>query len=82
VVEQTLGQRLRRAWMAIVARFGHAQTLVMLSFVYVCVIGPGAAATRLIGRDLLDKRRRVREPSSWHPADSGGISLERAKLQA
>jgi hypothetical protein len=82
VADETLGQRLRRAWMAIVVRFGHAQTLVMLGFVYALLIGPASLAVRLAGRDLLDKRRRKQESSSWQASESGGASLERAKLQA
>lgn len=82
VAEESLRLRLGHGWMAIVARFGHAQTLVMLGFLYAFLIGPAALIVALLGRDLLEKRSPQGAPSAWRDADSSAPSLERAKLQA
>ena len=49
-------RRLLNGWMAIVARFGFVQTLVILSIFYALLIGPVALVGVLARRDLLDKR--------------------------
>lgn len=82
VAGESLRERLVRGWMAIVGRFGHVQTLVMLGFLYTFLIGPVALIAAALGRDLLGKRLRRGTPSAWLDADSSAPSLERAKLQA
>jgi hypothetical protein len=73
--------RLYQGWMAIVGRFGMIQTLVMLGFFYVFLVGPVASLARLGGRDYLDKAQLDRGQSAWRDADSSPPDLERAKLQ-
>ena len=75
------GTRLKLGWMAIVGRFGHIQTMVMLVFFYVLLVGPAASVSRLGKRDYLDKRRLEPGHSAWKDADSAAPDLERAKLQ-
>jgi hypothetical protein len=67
--------------MAIVGRFGHIQTMVMLVFFYVLLVGPAASISRLGRRDYLEKRHLDPAHSAWHDADSAPPDLERAKLQ-
>ena len=75
------GTRLKQGWMAIVGRFGHIQTMVMLVFFYVLLVGPAASISRLGRRDYLEKRQLDPAQSAWHNADSAPPDLERAKLQ-
>ena len=72
-------RRLLDGWMAIVARFGFAQTLVLLSVFYATLIGPVAVVGRVIGKDLLDKRELRAPGSAWQEADTTAADLERAK---
>jgi hypothetical protein len=65
--------------MAITARFGFAQTLVILTLFYVILIGPVALVMRLARRDLLE-RHGLRAPgSAWRDADSAAADLQRAR---
>jgi hypothetical protein len=72
-------RRLLAGWMAITARFGFAQTLVILTLFYALLLGPVALGMALARRDLLE-RRGLREPgSAWRDADSAAPELERAR---
>lgn len=75
-------QRLLDGWMLIVARFGMVQTLVLLAFFYVMLVGPVAIVQALARTDHLDKRSTWQPGSAWRKADSSGADLERAKLQS
>jgi hypothetical protein len=50
-------RRLLAGWTALAVRFGAVQTHVMLGLFYVFLIGPAATGARLMGADLLDKRK-------------------------
>ncbi|MDJ0849689.1 MAG: hypothetical protein QNK04_15060 [Myxococcota bacterium] len=76
---QPLGSRLLAGWNAIVARFGFAQTLVILALFYALMIGPVAIVASLARRDLLDRRRLRIAGSAWRSTESAGADLERAK---
>jgi hypothetical protein len=65
----------------IAARFGSIQTLVLLTFFYLFLIGPVAGISRLGGRDFLEKRQLDLAQSAWREADTSPPDLERAKLQ-
>jgi len=72
-------RRLQNGWMAIVARFGFVQTLVILALSYVLLIGPVALLGALSRRDLLDKRTPRGGGSAWNDSESGHADFERAK---
>ena len=76
----TVWKRLYLGWMAIVGRFGHAQTLVILALFYASLIGPVAVVMRLFRSDPLGRRGLYGKGSAWLDADSAAPSLERAKL--
>lgn len=73
-------RRLLAGWMAITARFGFTQTLVMLALFYALLIGPVALVFGLARRDLLDRRGLRSGGSAWREADSAPPDLERARL--
>ena len=76
----SLWRRLYGGWLAIAARFGEAQTLVVLSLVYGLVIGPMALGIAAARRDLLHKRDLRGSDSAWSEADSVTTpDVERAK---
>ena len=72
-------RRLLNGWMAIVARFGFVQTLVILSIFYVLLIGPVALVAALTRRDMLNKRTLRTADSAWLKPDTTSNDLERAK---
>lgn len=79
----SLLRRLRDGWLAIVVHFGEVQTLVILSLFYMLLIGPMALAIAAGRGDMLQKRAlRAEVASAWNDADTGGVDLDRAKLQS
>jgi hypothetical protein len=68
--------------MAIAARFGSTQTLILLVIFYVFLIGPISLFEGLGRRDPLDKGALGNKASAWRATESGGTDLERAKLQS
>lgn len=76
---RALGRRLWDGWLAVMARFGEVQTLVILGFCYGLLIGPVGVGATLLGNDFL-ARKGLREPgSAWREADCQPPDLERAK---
>ena len=73
-------RRFTAGWMAIVARFGFAQTLVILALFYALLLGPVAMLLGLARRDLLERRGLRAGGSAWRDADSAPPDLERARL--
>jgi len=73
-------RRLLAGWMAITARFGFTQTLVILALFYSLLLGPVALALGIARRDLLGRRGLHAGGSAWHDADSAAPDLERARL--
>lgn len=75
-------RRLLDGWMVITARFGFAQTLVILTLFYAFLIGPAATIARGVARqDLLAKRPLQASGSAWGEPDTSGPDLERSKQQ-
>ena len=74
-------RKLYQGWMAIAARFGGIQTLVLLAFFYVFLVGPVAGIARIGRRDYLEKAPLDPTLSAWRQAESSPPDLERAKLQ-
>lgn len=75
-----LWRRLYAGWLAIAARFGEVQTLVILSLVYSVVLGPVALGMAAARRDLLHKRGLRAPGSVWSEADTvTEPDLERAR---
>lgn len=72
-------RRLLAGWIAVAGRFGFVQTLVMLGFFYLVLVGPVSLGMRAAGRDLLDKRMRDGDPSAWRETEGAPPDLERAQ---
>ena len=78
-------RKLYLGWMAIVGRFGHVQTLVILAFFYAVLVGPIALVMAVFRSDPLGKRgsdKKDTKETAWCKSDSAEPSLERAKLTA
>jgi hypothetical protein len=79
--EEPLLRRLYIGWLAIAARFGHVQTLVILAIFYAFVLGPISLGVAISRGDLLTKRGLRASGSAWRDADSARPELERARRQ-
>jgi len=73
-------RRLFNGWMAVAARFGHVQTLMLLVVVYGMLFGPVGIGISVLRLDMLSKRGLGQDGSAWMDADSAAPDLERAKL--
>jgi hypothetical protein len=74
------GRRLYHGWLELAAHFGEVQTVLIVCFVYVFVLGPMAMIASVTGRDLLAKRGFDASASAWSDADSTARpDVERAK---
>jgi hypothetical protein len=69
------------AWLAIAARFGHVQTLLILAIFYAFILGPISLGIAISRGDLLAKRGMWTSGSTWRKADSARPDLERARQQ-
>jgi len=79
-VASTGWRRLQHGWLLLAGHFGEVQTLLIVSVVYLFVVGPTAVFAGLLGRDLLAKRGFAASASAWREADSIATpDLERAK---
>jgi len=74
-------RRLYHGWLAIAARFGHVQTLVILAIFYALILGPISLGIAISRGDLLAKRGLRVSGSAWREADSVRPELERARHQ-
>jgi len=73
-------RRLLNGWLLLATRFSEVQTSVIVTLVYILVLGPMACIARLTGRDLLHKRGLGEPGSAWSAADTVvRPDLERAK---
>lgn len=68
---------VRRWWLGVAKRIGHAQTVVILTLVYFTAVAVTAVAARLAGRDFL----RLREPGAWRPRRRTRDTIETLKRQ-
>ena len=67
-------------WMKFARALGKANAFVLLTLVYVVVIGPAAIVLKILGRDLLDRKA---EPGSthWYQKEQEETTLERSERQ-
>jgi len=73
-------RKLYLGWMIIAGRFSHVQTLVILAFFYIFLIGPVAIVMAIFRSDPLGKRGLHSKETAWLSSESAEPSLERAKL--
>lgn len=76
----SLRRRLYRRWMAFARVLGKINAAVLLTIVYIVVIGPVALIFRIIGKDLLDRTSENR-PSYWYDREDEEHSVERRSRQ-
>ena len=76
----SLRRRLYGRWMAFARVLGKINTIVLLTIVYMVIIGPVALVFRMFGKDLLDRTSDGRS-SYWYDRDEEEHSVERRSRQ-
>jgi hypothetical protein len=80
VTSRTLWRIAYSYWMKFARALGKANALVLLTIVYVVLIGPAAIVLRIFGKDLLD-RKAGESLSYWYEKENEQLTLERSKQQ-
>src|SRR4051794_31496191 len=76
-----LGRTIWEFWKAYAERVALYQTLVILTLIYLVIVGPIAAIGRLTGHQFLPLRAPT-PATFWHPAHMGQLaSLDELKKQ-
>ncbi|MCI0707147.1 MAG: SxtJ family membrane protein [Ignavibacteriae bacterium] len=74
------GSMLYRWWMKFAYVLAIVNTTILLTLVYILLIGPFSLVTRLFGKDLL-KHRLLKSGSFWMPKEPVQNSLEESRRQ-
>jgi hypothetical protein len=75
-----IGQRVYKWWMAFARALAIANTVLLLTVVYVILIGPVSLVARIVGKDLLMHRIRPSR-SFWRPKEPVAHTLDQARHQ-
>lgn len=67
-------------WKKFAHKFGVFQTYLILTLLYILIVGIASALSRLVRRDLLDRRFRV-DPPFWKIKEESTPDLENARRQ-
>ncbi len=69
-----------KLWMRFARALGVVNTHVLLTLVFILIIGPFALVVRLFGKDFLDRTLRP-SGSYWKPKEPAPHDFENAKRQ-
>jgi hypothetical protein len=72
---------LKRVWMLFAQKLGKFNTILLLSIVYLIVIGLMSLVAKLFRKDLLRKNMNIGSLSYWQIRQSSEQTLERNKFQ-
>jgi hypothetical protein len=75
-----LRRRLYDKWIAFARVLGRINTVVLLTLVYLVVLGPVALVSRILRKDFLDRGLDAR-PSYWEDREEEEHTLERRSRQ-
>ena len=76
----TILKKIWAGWKWFAHKLGVFNTKVLLTITYFVIIALVAIIARLLGRDLLDRRFKLKE-SYWHPKEQANIDLDACKRQ-
>lgn len=76
----SIRRRLYLRWMAFARVLGKINTVVLLTIVYVVILGPVSLVFRVLRRDLLDRNHEERA-SYWYDREHEEHSIERRSRQ-
>jgi hypothetical protein len=72
---------IKRMWMLFSQTFGKVNTILLLSLVYLIVIGLMSLVTRLFRKDFLRKKMEIDLASYWQIKQSSEQTLDRHRFQ-
>ena len=76
---RNLGKTIYRWWMTFARALGAVNAAILLTIVFLCMIGPMSVISRLFGKDLLHHRKS--SGSFWKTKEPVSHRLEQARHQ-
>jgi ABC-type uncharacterized transport system involved in gliding motility auxiliary subunit len=72
---------IKRWWLLFAQMLGKVNTILLLSLVYIVVIGLMSLLVRLFRKDLLQKKMDFTQASYWQARKTSDQTLDRYKFQ-
>lgn len=72
---------IKRMWLLFAQMLGKVNTILLLSLVYLVVIGFMSLIVRLFRKDLLQKKMDYDQASYWQTRKTSERTLDRSKFQ-
>lgn len=69
-------KKLYHAWLRFAQILGRINTAILLTIVYIVVVGPFALTIKILRKDLLQKKLKTSLPSYWQERSSTESTLE------
>lgn len=73
--------RMKEGWFLFARMLSRVSTIILLTLIYVLVIGPMALDAKIFGKDLLQKKNLSAKTSYWRDRVSSESTIERHKFQ-
>ena len=73
--------RIKDGWMLFARTLGRVTTIILLTLVYLVIIGPMALLVKILRKDLLQKKKNATLTSYWRERASNEPTIERHKYQ-
>jgi hypothetical protein len=73
--------RIKNGWLLFARTLGRVSTIILLTLIYLLVIGPMALYVKILGKDLLQKKNYAAKTSYWRDRVSSEPTIERHKFQ-
>jgi hypothetical protein len=73
--------RLKEGWLFLSRILGRVSTMILLTVIYVLVIGPMALVVKIFQKDLLQRKFNPEKKSYWRDRVSEAPTIERNTFQ-
>jgi hypothetical protein len=72
---------IKDGWLLFARTLGRVNTIILLTLIYVMIIGPMALLVKILRKDLLEKKKDSMKTSYWRDRASNEPTIERHKFQ-
>jgi hypothetical protein len=72
---------IKNGWLLFARILARVNTIILLTLIYVVIIGPMALILRILRKDPLQKKKNSLITSYWHERASSEPTIERHKFQ-
>lgn len=74
-------KKIKAVWMRFARMLGWLNSMILLTIVYIFILGPIALVLKMFRRDLLQKKKETAAVSYWQKKRVGTVSLNEFKHQ-